>query len=131
MTLKSYTILKFDEDKGVMTVVFKFDDEGKEVVLEEGLSYNHNVGFDELVLINKDETYLDDEGKKRIRTIQVLEKVLKTRKAFQVSDTVLLDKQIKEYAVAYMRGKEMEKESKIAVTPDVLKQVGVENTTGI
>jgi len=125
MKLQSYTIKKIDPKKGTITIEFKFDSKFELPVFVKGKksTVSTDTLLKEIHLESSKSVFeeqVDTEGKKK-----QVERIEKTN-LFDVKNAKELDGQIRTFADAFIKGKELEASMEQQHTPsnEVEKMVG-------
>ena len=124
----SYKITKIDEELGHLYVTFTF--KSKEVFeVNEVLDYQSKCAIVKQELKNIDEQYRDNFNRTRTRNVKKIVKTIQSENLYDVRDPIKLDKELKNWAMAYMNGVRLKESSKVKVSESVKKLIGKENIT--
>lgn len=126
-TLKYYTITKIDQKNGNLFVDFVFEENEKELKVSDIIHYDHELTYIEYEKKLVPTQVTDESGFVQTRMIEKDIPISLKRKAFDVSDTSILDEQMKAYAKSYSEGLEREKIIVAEVSPEVKNMVGIKN----
>jgi hypothetical protein len=128
MIFQHYTITAIDEKTENISVSFIYDDNGKQVVVDQVLNYGSDMKYMGTETKKVAEQYFDAEGKIKVREVEKEVRAEKIRKSFDVTDEKLLDSQLISYGIDYAVGLEEAKSAKVTVSDAVKNLVKAKKT---